>query len=72
MSEVNRLIEIVRHSRQATAPVFPLPNMDRCVRYAITELGEFFDAELRPRHRENLETMTRRTIPGQSGVRQAT
>lgn len=47
MSEVNRLIEIVRHSRQATAPVFPLPNMDRCVRYAITELGEFFDAELR-------------------------
>ena len=41
------LVEIVRQSRERTNDVFPLPDVDSCIDYAITEAGEFLDAVLR-------------------------
>ena len=40
-------VDIVRQSRERTAGVFPLPDTWDCVDYAITEIGEALDAELR-------------------------
>jgi hypothetical protein len=48
------LIEIVLKSRRKTAGVFPLPDVDSCIDYAITEAGEYLDALLRERRRRDL------------------
>mgnify|MGYP000875163564 FL=1 len=49
MSNLKELIEIVRVSRCGTNGVFPLPDVDSCIDYAITEAGEYLDAVLRER-----------------------
>lgn len=49
MSNLQELIEIVRASRERTNGVFPLPDGDSCIDYAITEAGEYLDAVLRER-----------------------
>ena len=49
MSNLQELIEIVRVSRERTHGVFPLPDVDSCIDYAITEAGEYLDAVLRER-----------------------
>ena len=49
MSNLKELIEIVRVSRCGTKGVFPLPDSDSCIDYAITEAGEYLDAVLRER-----------------------
>ena len=41
---LSNLVQIVRESRNMTAMVFPLPDVDGCVDYAITEAGEYLDA----------------------------
>ena len=41
------LVDIVRQSRERTEGVFPLPDVDSCIDYAITEAGEYLDAVLR-------------------------
>lgn len=41
------LVEIVRESRGRTSDVFPLPDIEGCIDYAITEAGECLDAILR-------------------------
>ncbi len=47
MSNLQELVEIVRESRERTNSVFPLPDVDSCIDYAITEAGEYLDAILR-------------------------
>jgi hypothetical protein len=47
MSNLQELVEIVRASRERTNGVFPLPDVDSCIDYAITEAGEYLDAVLR-------------------------
>ena len=49
MSNLQELIEIVSASRYGTNGVFPLPDSDSCIDYAITEAGEYLDAVLRER-----------------------
>ena len=49
MSIMKELVEIVRASRHNTNGVFPLPDSDSCIDYAITEAGEYLDAVLRER-----------------------
>ena len=49
MSNLQELVEIVRASRERTNGVFPLPDVDSCIDYAITEAGEYLDAVLRER-----------------------
>lgn len=49
MSNLQELVEIVRASRHNTNGVFPLPDGDSCIDYAITEAGEYLDAVLRER-----------------------
>ena len=49
MSNLQELIEIVSASRYGTNGVFPLPDSDSCIDYAITEAGEHLDAVLRER-----------------------
>ena len=44
---LDTLVDIVRQSRERTAGVFPLPDVDSCIDYAITEAGEYLDAVLR-------------------------
>ena len=38
------LVDIVRQSRERTAGVFPLPTVDDCIDFAITEAAEYIDA----------------------------
>ena len=47
MTTLADLVEIVRESRERTDSVFPLPDVDSCIDYAITEAGEYLDAVLR-------------------------
>ena len=47
MTTLADLVDIVRASRERTAGVFPLPDVDSCIDYAITEAGEYLDAILR-------------------------
>ena len=47
MSDLRRLVEIVRESRRRTSDVFPLPDIEGCIDYAITEAAEHLDAILR-------------------------
>ncbi len=47
MTTLYELVEIVRESRERTNDVFPLPDVDSCIDYAITEAGEYLDAILR-------------------------
>ena len=47
MTTLADLVEIVRASRERTDSVFPLPDVDSCIDYAITEAGEYLDAILR-------------------------
>ena len=47
MTTLADLVNIVRQSRERTAGVFPLPDVDSCIDYAITEAGEFLDTVLR-------------------------
>lgn len=47
MTTLEDLVEIVRESRERTNSVFPLPDVDSCVDYAITEAGEYLDAIMR-------------------------
>lgn len=54
MSNLKELVEIVRASRERTNGVFPLPDVDSCIDYAITEAGEYLDALLRERRRRDL------------------
>lgn len=49
MSNLQELVEIVRASRERTNGVFPLPDVNSCIDYAITEAGEHLDAVLRER-----------------------
>lgn len=42
-----RLIETAKESRRRTAEYFPLPDVDACIDYAITEAAEYLDAYLR-------------------------
>ena len=44
MTTLADLVEIVRTSRERTAGVFPLPTVDDCIDFAITEAAEFIDA----------------------------
>lgn len=44
---LKKLADIVRRSRERTAAVFPLPDFDDCLDYAITEAAEYLDAVLR-------------------------
>jgi len=41
---LDTLVEIVRVSRERTAGVFPLPTVDDCIDFAITEAAEYIDA----------------------------
>ena len=47
MTTLYDYVEIVRESRERTNSVFPLPDVDSCIDYAITEAGEYLDAVLR-------------------------
>ena len=47
MTTLADLVDIVRQSRERTAGVFPLPDTWDCVDYAITEIGETIDTQLR-------------------------
>ena len=47
MTTLAELVDIVRQSRERTDSVFPLPDVDSCIDYAITEAGEYLDAVLR-------------------------
>ena len=47
MTTLADLVDIVRQSRERTDSVFPLPDVDSCIDYAITEAGEYLDAILR-------------------------
>lgn len=47
MTTLYDLVAIVRESRWRTDGVFPLPDVDSCIDYAITEAGEYLDAVLR-------------------------
>jgi len=49
MSNLQELVEIVRASRERTNGVFPLPDVNSCIDYAITEAAEHLDAVLRER-----------------------
>ena len=64
-------VEIVRGSRERTAGVFPLPDVDSCIDYAITEAGEYLDAILRDKRngdkRNNDKAHNARNEWGQAG-----
>jgi hypothetical protein len=62
--DLSQLVSIVRESRSMTAMVFPLPDVDGCVDYAITEAGETLDAMLREKR-----TGDKRNNSKQSDVR---
>ena len=62
--DLSNLVQIVRDSRSMTAMVFPLPDVDGCVDYAITEAGETLDAMLREKR-----TGDKRNNSKQSDVR---
>lgn len=44
MTTLAELVDIVRQSRERTAGVFPLPTVDDCIDFAITEAAEYIDA----------------------------
>jgi hypothetical protein len=44
MKDLRDLIDIVRESRNYTNAVFPLPDVDSCIDYALTEAGEHIKA----------------------------
>ena len=44
MTTLYDYVEIVRDSRERTAGVFPLPTVDDCIDFAITEAAEYIDA----------------------------
>ena len=68
---LSNLVQIVRESRSMTAMVFPLPDVDGCVDYAITEAGETLDAMLREKRtgdkRNNVKASDVRREWGQCG-----
>lgn len=47
MTNLKDLVDIVRQSRERTADVFPLPIIDDCIDFAITEAAEYIDAKKR-------------------------
>ena len=69
--DLSNLVQIVRESRNMTAMVFPLPDVDGCVDYAITEAGETLDAMLREKRtgdkRNNVKASDVRREWGQCG-----
>lgn len=69
--DLSQLVSIVRESRSMTAMVFPLPDVDGCVDYAITEAGETLDAILREKRtgdkRNNVKASDVRREWGQCG-----
>lgn len=69
--DLSNLVQIVRDSRDLTAMVFPLPDVDGCVDYAITEAGETLDAMLREKRtgdkRNNVKASDVRREWGQCG-----
>ena len=69
--DLSQLVSIVRESRNTTAMVFPLPDVDGCVDYAITEAGETLDAILRDKRtgdkRNNVKDSDVRREWGQCG-----
>lgn len=68
---LGHLVSIVQESRNLTALVFPLPDVDDCVDYAITEAGEYLDAVLRAKRqgdkRNNDKAHDKRHEWGQCG-----
>ncbi len=72
MTTLYELVEIVRESRELTEGVLPLPDVDGCIDYAITESGgEHLDALLRERRtgdkRNNDKAHDARSEWGQTG-----
>ncbi len=65
------IVARVRYSRNCTNDTFPLPNVGDCIRYAITELAEMVDAQLRMSQPEHLRNNHRNHDPrkecGQAG-----
>lgn len=47
VTNLKDLVDIVRQSRERTADVFPLPSIDDCIDFAITEAAEYIDAKKR-------------------------
>ena len=70
MTTLAELVEIVRQSRERTAGVFPLPPVDDCIDFAITEAAEYIDALKRENaayKRNNDKTHNKRNEWGQCG-----
>lgn len=70
MTTLCDLVEIVRVSRERTAGVFPLPTVDDCIDFAITEAAEFIDALKRENDtykRNNDKEHNKRNEWGQTG-----
>ena len=71
MTTLADLVAIVRESRWRTNDVFPLPDVDSCIDYAITEAGEYLDAVLREKRdgdkRNNDKAHNKRNEWGQCG-----
>jgi len=70
MTTLAELVDIVRKSRERTAGVFPLPTVDDCIDFAITEAAEYIDALKREDatyKRNNDKTHNKRNEWGQCG-----
>lgn len=57
------LIHLVETSRAVTRDVFPLPNFEDCIDYAICEAAEYLDARLRIRRTEDKRNHRRAADP---------
>ena len=62
------LVEIVRQSRERTEGVFPLPPTWDSVDYAITEIGETIDAQLRIKRNGDKRNHTPNNIFSRTGL----
>lgn len=57
------LVHLVEMSRAITRDVFPLPNFEDCIDYAICESAEYLDARLRIRRTEDKRNHRRTADP---------
>ena len=70
MTTLYDLVEIVRASRERTNAVFPLPTIEDCIDFAITEAAEYIDALKRENDtykRNNDKAHNKRNEWGQTG-----
>jgi hypothetical protein len=63
MTDLRELVDIVRESRNYTNAVFPLPDVDSCIDYAITEAAEHIDAVLREKRNGDKRNTDRKHTP---------